>query len=136
MEQLTRQEFNGVLQAIDWALDDQRNWLNNGGGFVDYGDEWPEVAAGKAEKFRGMASFARKLAALQMAEDCETLASEFMSESGATTEEPSHDDTVHYCPNCETPNQFGETCQRCEREAEEEGLRWHDEREPTGPIGW
>jgi len=28
-------------------------------------------------------------------------------------EEPHIDDTVHCCPECETPNQFGQLCYRC-----------------------
>lgn len=35
------------------------------------------------------------------------------------TEEPSQDDTVHCCPECETPNQFGELCHRCQRDQDE-----------------
>jgi hypothetical protein len=27
--------------------------------------------------------------------------------------EPEIDDTVKACPDCETPNQFGELCNRC-----------------------
>ena len=41
-------------------------------------------------------------------------------------EEPSHDDSVKYCPDCEKPNQFGELCADCthEREvADVQGLR-------------
>lgn len=30
--------------------------------------------------------------------------------------EPEIDDTVHFCPDCERPNQFGELCVECERE--------------------
>jgi hypothetical protein len=35
-------------------------------------------------------------------------------------EEPEIDDTVHCCPDCEKPNQFGELCWdcQCERQAE------------------
>ena len=33
--------------------------------------------------------------------------------------EPNIDDAVRACPNCETPNQFGELCDRCRREEEE-----------------
>lgn len=35
-------------------------------------------------------------------------------------EEPKCDDTVKCCPDCETPNQFGELCGRClqDRQAE------------------
>ena len=28
-------------------------------------------------------------------------------------DEPDHDDTVHCCPDCERPNQFGELCASC-----------------------
>lgn len=34
--------------------------------------------------------------------------------------EPSIDDTVHCCPNCERPNQFGELCLSCQSEIEAE----------------
>ena len=30
--------------------------------------------------------------------------------------EPMIDDTVHCCPDCETPNQFGELCPACMRD--------------------
>jgi hypothetical protein len=36
-----------------------------------------------------------------------------------TSEEPSIDDSVLFCPDCETPNQFGELCPRCERDRSE-----------------
>lgn len=31
-------------------------------------------------------------------------------------DEPDMDDSVKYCPDCETPNQFGQRCPECERE--------------------
>lgn len=34
-------------------------------------------------------------------------------------DEPSHDDSVNFCPNCERPNQFGELCVTCQREEQE-----------------
>ena len=34
------------------------------------------------------------------------------------TERPDEvDDSVKFCPECETPNQFGELCSRCRNEA-------------------
>jgi hypothetical protein len=33
-------------------------------------------------------------------------------------DEPDIDDSVRFCPECETPNQFGELCGRCQREIE------------------
>lgn len=35
--------------------------------------------------------------------------------------EPDIDDSVKACPECETPNQFGEVCARCRREIQDEG---------------
>lgn len=35
-------------------------------------------------------------------------------------DEPDVDDSVCFCPECETPNQFGELCGRCQREIEME----------------
>lgn len=32
------------------------------------------------------------------------------------------DDTVKYCPDCETPNQFGELCEPCRRERDLEHM--------------
>lgn len=34
-----------------------------------------------------------------------------------TPAEPEIDDAVRFCPECETPNQFGELCARCKDEA-------------------
>ena len=36
-------------------------------------------------------------------------------------EPPDPDDSVRFCPECETPNQFGEVCDRCRREIQTEG---------------
>src|SRR4051812_16201317 len=33
-------------------------------------------------------------------------------------DDPNIDDSVKFCPECETPNQFGEICGRCEAELE------------------
>jgi len=35
-------------------------------------------------------------------------------------DEPSHDDSVRCCPDCERPNQFGELCAECARETGEQ----------------
>ena len=32
------------------------------------------------------------------------------------------DDSVKYCPECETPNQFGDLCDACRRDLGREGL--------------
>ncbi len=40
-------------------------------------------------------------------------------------DEPVVDDSVNACPDCETPNQFGELCEHCRQaqadEADEQG---------------
>lgn len=44
-----------------------------------------------------------------------------------SAEEPSIDDSVRFCPNCERPNQFGELCVSCQRDEQESidaGERW------------
>lgn len=35
-------------------------------------------------------------------------------------DEPDHDDTVHCCPDCERPNQFGELCFSCAQDRGEQ----------------
>jgi hypothetical protein len=40
-------------------------------------------------------------------------------------EPPDVDDSVNFCPECETPNQFGELCTRCRREIEAEGADYY-----------
>jgi hypothetical protein len=48
---------------------------------------------------------------------------ELFFDEGAPDDEPSSDafdDTVYFCPECETPNQFGELCPRCQAEIERE----------------
>lgn len=35
------------------------------------------------------------------------------------------DDTIYFCPECESPNQFGELCGRCQRELEIETYDVH-----------
>jgi hypothetical protein len=42
-------------------------------------------------------------------------------------EEPDYDDTVKCCPNCETPNQFGELCHRCLQEEAKTSITNHTE---------
>ncbi len=46
--------------------------------------------------------------------------------------EPSHDDSVKFCPDCERPNQFGELCPTCQRERDCED---YGNGYPAGTIG-
>lgn len=52
--------------------------------------------------------------------NCE-LTMDMRTKKGAEDEEPTIDDSVKFCPDCETPNQFGELCSRCIRDRELEG---------------
>lgn len=50
-------------------------------------------------------------------------------------EEPEYDDSTPCCLDCEQPNQFGEVCETCQREREEErlpALLPDEEVQPTG----
>lgn len=42
------------------------------------------------------------------------------TEEWLASQEPDVDDSVRFCLECETPNQFGELCGRCQREIEME----------------
>lgn len=56
---------------------------------------------------------------------CDECADDFV------TDEPDHNDTVHCCPDCERPNQFGELCPSCQREADVEydmSMHWEASR--------
>jgi hypothetical protein len=55
--------------------------------------------------------------------DADGVASEgvrWNSELGRWDEYPEVDDTVHCCPDCERPNQFGELCKDCEQDRQAE----------------
>lgn len=43
-------------------------------------------------------------------------------ELSISEDEQSFDDTVRCCPECETPNQFGELCNRCREDIERERI--------------
>jgi hypothetical protein len=51
----TDQQEYSILWAIGLALDDQEHYLKTGNPAVDYADEWPEVAATKAEQLNILA---------------------------------------------------------------------------------
>jgi hypothetical protein len=51
---------------------------------------------------------------------------------GEEDREPDVDDTVHCCPDCERPNQFGELCDECRREREIEAMEDRRERRLEG----
>lgn len=58
--------------------------------------------------------------------EIDALAERGLDRYGESLEEPSHDDTVMCCPDCESPNQFGELCIQCARERGEQpyGVIW------------
>ncbi|MEP7366770.1 MAG: hypothetical protein ABI972_26220 [Acidobacteriota bacterium] len=66
-----------LLWAIELALDDQEHYLKFGNPVLDYADEWPEVAATKAEQLNNLAAICDQIGALQMATDARKLATAF-----------------------------------------------------------
>lgn len=57
------------------AIEDQRHYLNMGGGERDYGpSEWPDVARAKGYAFKAAARVARKMGLLQQASQLRQLA--------------------------------------------------------------
>ncbi len=70
---LTDEEKEAMGEALQAAIEDQKHYLQCGGGRSDYGNEWPEVAARKADRFRRLANVARKAGHRGLADDCENL---------------------------------------------------------------
>lgn len=66
-----------LLYAIELALDDQEYYLKMGNFSTDYADEWPEVAANKAQQFENLAPVCQQLDAPSMTESCLKLAKDF-----------------------------------------------------------
>ena len=71
------QQEASLLWAFELALDDQENYLKTRNPALDYHEEWPELAATKAEQLTNLASICEQIGAHQIAEDCRTLASKF-----------------------------------------------------------
>ena len=93
--EISQEDRTGILDAIEIALDEQEYYLNQGDALADYGDEWPEIAQHKAERFNRMATVAHKLEAPTLTEDCTKLAQEFLRL--ATVEE---EDDIGPCVDC------------------------------------
>jgi len=72
---LTEDERDGLIEAIDRALDDRRYYLQSGSPESDYGDEWPETAREEARRWMNCASALRKFGVIAMADACENIAS-------------------------------------------------------------
>ncbi len=64
--ELTQDEHDGLLEAIDLAISDMQEYLQNGSPHKDYGDEWPDVAVEKGRRFDGIAALCLKIGAEQM----------------------------------------------------------------------
>lgn len=75
--ELTHDEYEGLLEIADLAITDQENYIRDATPALDYGDEWPDVAAERARKFHAVASLLRKLDIVQMAKDADELADAF-----------------------------------------------------------
>lgn len=106
--ELTQEEAAAICSAAGYAVEDQEHWLDCGDPQIDYGDEWEEVAANKAEDFHNLASALRKLDFGGMADSCDTLAEQFTEEAGLPglcvtcgTRCEARDDLSVICPKCE-----------------------------------
>ena len=63
--------------AIELAMDDQDHLLKCGNPEIDYGSEWPEVAAMKAGMFERLATVLRQMGDDGLADSCVSLATQF-----------------------------------------------------------
>lgn len=71
--------------------------------------------------------FLDDLARYGISEELPEVAAAFCASSDG--EEPPCDDTVHSCPNCDRPNQFGELCWACDQEERadaDRATRWDE----------
>jgi hypothetical protein len=74
---LTPREYLALIEAVNVAVYETRQYLSNSNPRVDYGDEWPDVAKNHAKDFRGMASAMRKFGQPGVASSCESVAMDF-----------------------------------------------------------
>lgn len=58
---LTEGQMEALSYALDLAYDDQEHYAKYANVDMDYGDEWPEVRAGKQEQFRAIGEIEKKL---------------------------------------------------------------------------
>lgn len=71
---LTESERIALCGAVDMALSDQREYMQNGSPHKDYGDEWPDTAVQKAEMFEHCSTAMYKFYLPTMAESCSDMA--------------------------------------------------------------
>ena len=75
--ELTDKELDALEIVIGLALSDQHHYLQSGDPEVDYGEEWPEDAAAKAETWTHMKAICRALGLMGFASSAEILAQDF-----------------------------------------------------------
>jgi hypothetical protein len=54
---MTEEQVWALMEMISLAIGDQQDYLMQGNPDADYGDEWPQVAAEKAARFRVVAEW-------------------------------------------------------------------------------
>jgi hypothetical protein len=74
---MTVDQKDALTAAVSLAMDDQEHYLKSGDFDVDYGDEWAEAAALKAEMWRNVAGAFRELGESGMATSCDEMATGF-----------------------------------------------------------
>ena len=67
-------EVLGLIAAVEAGIDDRNDYLVYGNPRSDYGDEWPDIAGGQSEKWKGAASAIRKLGAHSVSVRCTAIA--------------------------------------------------------------
>lgn len=73
----TEEENEAIMDALQEVVEEQEHYLHFGGWQADYGKEWPEVAARKADRFRRLSRVASKANNDQLAWKCANLANMF-----------------------------------------------------------
>jgi hypothetical protein len=74
----TEQSKEAVAWAIEFAIADQEHYLIEGDFAVDYGAEWPGIAAMRAERFSRLALVCRQMGDERLADSCTALCARFL----------------------------------------------------------
>lgn len=83
---LTEDQVNGMLTVVDYAMDDQSNYLGSRYAQHDYGKEYPSVLRYVAEAFSACAEVFRQIpmpGCGDMAEGCSGFAADLREEAEA-----------------------------------------------------
>lgn len=106
--ELTETQAESLLTALDLAISDQIHYLDYGSPEIDYGQEWPEVAANKAADAETWAIIATALTGdSALAQNARNLA-EQLRENDA----PGYC-TIHTDTPCQLDGSLAVICPKC-----------------------